>query len=214
MSRSRTGQWRPSISSPNATLPRSRAGGSDAANQWYDRCCVVSMTRSSSSRPPVHFCSPQGNLATLRVPIPMSRKVLHLMGRLGGMLSADLRAMLPALFHESYAPESAVACSPLASPPDFAPPLARFQRAVIEEWPSEPRLRCARPVCPRRALFGIMSQDQSTASIPNRHARVVVDPPATSRSRLRFRHRLPPDVPTANAPSAPHSLQVAPDGSI
>ena len=167
------------------------------------------------------FCHQQGNWATRRVRDPEEwRKVLHLMGRMGGMVSADLREKLPALFNEAYAPETAVAALTAGmGSPDFAPPPPpEVRRTVIEEWDLGGRASMQHDltVHPDGRIYSVdMSQDQLYRLDPATGARAAWPIP---RGDLPlggvFATSGPPDNPSSNAHVGPHSLQVAPDGSL
>ena len=138
------------------------------ANQWYD--LVLRRLDDPAQREELvrqcTFCHQQGNWATRRVRDPEEwRKVLHLMGRMGGMVSADLREKLPALFNEAYAPETAVAAlTARMGSPDFAPPPPpEVRRTVIEEWDLGGRASMQHDltVHPDGRIYSVdMSQDQ------------------------------------------------------
>ena len=193
------------------------------ANRWYD--LLLQRLDDPDEREEFvrqcTFCHQQGNGATRRVRDPEEwQKVLLLMGRMGGMLSRDLREKLPALLNEAYAPETAVASltADLGSP-DFAPPAPpEVLRAVVEEWDLGGRASMQHDmiVHPDGSIYSVdMSQDRLYRLQPDTGAR---------RSWTLPRGDLPPggvfaavgapDLPTANAHVGPHSLQVAPDGSV
>jgi virginiamycin B lyase len=194
------------------------------ANRWY-ALVLARLDEEPAQREELvrqcTFCHQQGSWATRRVRDPEEwRKVLHLMGRMGGMLSADLRAKLPALMNEAYAPETAVAAlTANLGRPDFAPPPPReVRRAVIEEWDLGGRssLQHDLAVHPDGRVYSVdMAQDQLYRLDPATGAREAWPLPqgdlplggvfATGRA---------PDNPDSNAHVGPHSLQVAPDGSI
>jgi len=83
------------------------------------------------------YCHQQGSAATRLVRDEEQwYKVLALMGRMGGMLTTDLRERLPGIYNAAYEPASAVAAlTARMHEPDFAPPPdVEARRAVIEEW--------------------------------------------------------------------------------
>jgi streptogramin lyase len=193
------------------------------ANRWYD--LVLQRIDDADQREELvrqcTYCHQQGNWATRRLREPVEwQKVLHLMGRMGGMLSADLRAKLPELFNEAYAPETAVAAltAGLGSPGFAPPPPEHVLPAIIDEWDLGGRASMQHDmiVHPSGTIYSVdMSQDQLYR----------LDPTDGSRQAWTLPHGdLPlggvfatggaPDVPTANAHVGPHSLQVAPDGSV
>ncbi len=193
------------------------------ANQWYD--LVLQRLDDPAQREELvrqcTFCHQQGNWATRRVRDPEEwRKVLHLMGRMGGMVSVDLREKLPALFNEAYAPETAVAAltAGMGSPDFVPPPPPEVRRTVIEEWDLGGRasLQHDLTVHPDGRIYSVdMSQDQLYRLDPATGARAAWPIP---RGDLPlggvFATGGPPDNPSSNAHVGPHSLQVAPDGSI
>ena len=193
------------------------------ANHWFD--LVLRRVDDPAQREELvrqcTFCHQQGSWATRRVRDPEEwRKVLHLMGRMGGMLSEDLRAKLPALFNDAYAPEAAVAAltANLASP-DFAPPPPpEVRRTVIEEWDLGGRasLQHDLAVHPDGRVYSVdMTQDQLYRLDPATGARAAWPIPAGDLPLGGvFATGGPPDNPSSNAHVGPHSLQVAPDGSI
>jgi len=193
------------------------------ANQWFD--LVLRRIEDPDQREELvrqcTYCHQQGSIATRRVREPEEwRKVLYLMGRMGGMLSADLREKLPALFNDAYAPETAVpALTANLGRADFAPPPSpEVRRAVVEEWDLGGRASMQHDlvVHPDARIYSVdMSQDQLYRLDPATGARESWSIP---RGDLPlggvFATGGGPDVPTTNAHVGPHSLQVAPDGSI
>ena len=193
------------------------------ANHWYD--LVLRRLDDEAQREELvrqcTFCHQQGNRAT-RVPRDVDewRKVIYLMGRRGGMLSADLREKLPQLFIDAYAPENAI---PLltegAERDDFAPPpSAEVRRAVVDEWDLGGRnsMQHDMLVHPDGPVYSVdMAQDQLYR----------LDPETGQRQAWTIPHGdLPlggvfaaaggPPNTNSNAHVGPHSLQVAPDGAV
>ena len=83
------------------------------------------------------YCHQQGNAATrLEREDWRWEKVLTLMARMGGTLTPELRAKIPALFRAAYDPaQAALRLTADAGAPGWAPPpSADARRAVIEEW--------------------------------------------------------------------------------
>jgi len=193
------------------------------ANHWYG--LVLERLDDAAQREELvrqcTYCHQQGNWATRRVREPEEwRKVLNLMGRMGGMLSSDLRERVPALFNEAYAPENAVpALTEGMGEPGFAPPPSpAARRAVVEEWDlgGPASMQHDMLVHPDGRIYSVdMSQDQLYRLDPETGARVAWSIP---RGDLPlggvFANAGPPDVPTSNAHVGPHSLQVAPDGAV
>jgi virginiamycin B lyase len=169
------------------------------------------------------YCHQQGSWATRRLRDDAEwQKVLALMARMGGTLSSDLRERLPALFTAAYEPEQAVAAlTAHMNEPGFAPPPdLEVRRAVVEQW----------------ELGGLASMQHDIAVHPDGRIYSVdmlqdklyrLDPMAEDGARMAWdvpRGDLPlggafggmgtPTPPNSNAHVGPHSLQVAPDGSI
>jgi virginiamycin B lyase len=193
------------------------------ANRWFD--LVLRRLDDPAQREELvrqcTFCHQQGSRATRRVCDPEEwHKVLHLMGRMGGLLSADLRARVPALFNEAYAPEAAVAAlTARIGEPDFAPPPSpEVRRAVIEEWDlgGHASLQHDLAVHPDGRIYSVdMTQDQLYRLDPATGARAAWPIPQGDLPLGGvFATGGPPDNPASNAHVGPHSLQIAPDGSI
>src|SRR5262249_53379232 len=148
------------------------------------------------------------------------RKVLHLMGRMGGMLSEDLRAKLPELFNTAYASETAVAALTAGiGRPDFAPPPPpEVRRTVIDEWDLGGRASVQHDIAvpPDGRVYSVdMAQDQLCRLDRATGARAAWPvPPGDLPLGGVFATGGPPDNPSSNAHVGPHSLQVAPDGSL
>jgi streptogramin lyase len=169
------------------------------------------------------YCHQQGNWATRRVRTEEEwRKLLLLMGRMGGMVSSELRAKIPGLFNEAYDLLTAVpALTHGMGGPEFEPPPSvEVRRAVIEEWELGGRASVQHDVMmhPDGRLYSVdMSEDKLYRLNP--------DVPGGARESWTIPHGdLPlggvfvpvetPVAPTSNAHVGPHSLQVAPDGAV
>lgn len=165
------------------------------------------------------FCHQQGNWAT-RVPRSAEdwEKIFKLMARMGGVISPGLRAELPAAFNAAYADDSYLEklAPAIAGPPPAPEPEALA--AVITEWdlghPASMQHDLA--VHPDGSVYSVdMNQDRLYRLDPRTSERRSWPIPAggaplggvfgTSRSAI---------APNSNAHVGPHSLQVAPDGSI
>jgi streptogramin lyase len=195
------------------------------ANRWYglllDR--IDDETQREQLVRQCTYCHQQGNWATrVQRPDEQWRKVLSLMARMGGGLSPELRAELPALFNSAYDLETAIPkLTERMHEPDFAPPpAAAVAHAAVEEW----------------VLGGAASMQHDLTTHPNGRVYSVdmtqdklyeLDPakPGGARRAWQVPHGdLPlggvfgglnsPTPPNANAYVGPHSLQVGPDGSI
>jgi len=169
------------------------------------------------------YCHQQGSLHTRLQRDPEEwRKLLLLMGRMGGNLTTALREKLPELFNSSYDPKYALPrLTANMNDPDFAPaPSAEVRRAVIEEWDLGSRSSMQHDVVlhPDGRLYTVdMAQDQLHR----------LDPSAPDGNRQSW--TLPRgDMPlggvfvsaggrppaNSNAHVGPHSIQVAPDGTL
>jgi streptogramin lyase len=195
------------------------------ANRWYQ--LLLARVEEPEQREELvrqcTYCHQQGSAATRRVREPEEwRKVLALMGRMGGMLSRDLRERLPALMNEAYAPEAAVAAlTARMHEPDFAPPPpAEVRAAIVDEWDLGERASMQHDltVHPDGRIYSVdMTQDRlyrldPAASDGDRRAWQI--PHGDLPIGGVFAHSGAPDVPTANARVGPHSIQVAPDGAL
>jgi virginiamycin B lyase len=167
------------------------------------------------------YCHQQGSSAT-RVPREdwQWEKVLHLMARMGGGLSPEVRAQVPGWFDAAYDPVRAVPrLTARMGEPDFAPPPQEAVRgAVIDEWVLGGRASMQHDlmVHPSGLVYSVdMMQDTlfqldpetgETKRFPIENSDLPLGGVfATSGSPLQ---------PSANARVGPHSLQAAPDGSI
>lgn len=169
------------------------------------------------------YCHQQGSWATRKVRDTEEwNKVLALMGRMGGLVSRDLRERLPDLFNEAYAPENAVAAltAGIGSEGFAPPPPAQVRAAVIDEWDlgSRASMQHDMVVHPDGRIYSVdMAQDALYRLDPNEPdgARESWTIPAGELPIGGvFVSAGPPDVPTSNARVGPHSLQVAPDGAV
>lgn len=195
------------------------------ANRWYQLLLarVEDPLEREELKRQCTYCHQQGSEATRKLREPEEwRKVLALMGRMGGMLSRDLRERLPALMNEAYSPESAVAALTAGMhEPGFAPaPPAEVRAALVEEWDLGGRasMQHDMTVHPDGRIYSVdMTQDQLyrlDPSAPDGDRRSWPVPQGELPIGGVFANAGPPDVPTANARVGPHSLQVAPDGAL
>jgi streptogramin lyase len=195
------------------------------ANHWYD--LVLRRVTDAAEREELvrqcTYCHQQGSEATRKLRDPEEwNKVLALMGRMGGLVSRDLRERLPELFNEAYAPESAVAALTAGmGGDDFAPPPpADVRQSVVEEWDlgSRASMQHDMVVHPDGRIYSVdMTQDalyRLDPRVPDGARRSFAIPAGDLPLGGVFASAGAPDVPTSNARVGPHSLQVAPDGSI
>jgi virginiamycin B lyase len=169
------------------------------------------------------YCHQQGSLFTRQVRGETEwHKVLALMGRMGGMVSDDLRARIPEVFNAAYDPARAVpALTAGWQRPDFAPPPApAVRRAAIEEWELGGRASVQHDVTvhPDGRIYSVdMSQDMLYRLDPRVRGGLRESWPLPDAGLPLggvFAAVATPDIPTSNAHVGPHSLQVAPDGSV
>jgi streptogramin lyase len=195
------------------------------ANRWYQ--LVLERLADASQREELKrqctYCHQQGNAPTRRVRGEQEwRQVVARMGRMGGMLSRDLREKLPALFNAAYDPKTAVPelLARIGEPGFADPPPPEARRALIEEWElgGADSMQHDVVVHPDGRLYSVdMSQDKLYR----------LDPRAADGARRSwdipqgdlplggvFASAGPPPVATSNARAGPHSIQVAPDGAL
>jgi streptogramin lyase len=195
------------------------------ANRWYQ--LVLDRIEDAAQREELKrqctYCHQQGNAATRRVRDPDEwRKVLARMGRMGGILSRDLRQELPALFDAAYDPATAVpALLARMDEPGFAdPPQGRAMGALIEEWElgGGASMQHDLVVHPDGRIYSVdMAQDQLyrlDPAAPDGARRSWEIPRGDLPLGGVFASAGPPLVATANAHVGPHSIQVAPDGAL
>ncbi len=165
------------------------------------------------------FCHQQGSWAT-RVPRSTADwdKILKLMARMGGVISSDLRAELPAAFNAAYADEAYVAA---LTRPAFVPPpgpQGAAATAVVTEWDlgHAASMQHDLVVHPDGMIYSVdTNQDQLYRLDPRTSARKAwAIPRGDSPLGGVFNVTGTILAPNSNSHVAPHSLQVAPDGSI
>lgn len=165
------------------------------------------------------FCHQQGSWATR---VQRSRedweKIFKLMGRMGGIISADLRAELPDAFNSAY--EEHAYLTKLTQPRFVPPPgpQGAAATAVITEWDigHPASMQHDLTVHPDGHIYSVdTNQDQLYR----------LDPRTNERKAFAIRRGDSPLggvfnttgtvlAPNSNAHVAPHSLQVAPDGTV
>jgi len=195
------------------------------ANHWY--ALVLERIEDPAQREELKrqctFCHQQGNWATRRIRDPEAwRKVIALMGRMGGMIGRDLRERLPTLLNEVYDPDHAVPrLTAGMDEPGFAPPPPpAARRAVIEEWELGGGASMQHDVVyhPDGFLYSVdMGQDQLYRLDPaapggDRRAWTVPDAGLPLGGVMRSSSRPLPS--NYNTRQGPHSIQVAPDGKL
>jgi streptogramin lyase len=168
------------------------------------------------------YCHQQGNPATrLEREDWQWEKVLSLMGRMGGLLSPELRAQVPALFRAAYDPAHAVpALTARMHEPDFAPPPGpEVRRALLEEWELGERssMQHDLAVHPDGRVYSVdMTQDKLFRLDPSRPG-VAMEAFAVPRGDMPLGGVFATGQPlpsNSNAHHGPHSIQVAPDGAL
>ncbi len=167
------------------------------------------------------YCHQQGNEAT-RVPREdwQWEKVLALMARMGGGLSSEVAAQVPSWFDAAYDPAHAIPrLTAGMGTSQFAPaPPAEVRRAVIDEWVLGGRASMQHDlmVHPSGHIYSVdMMQDELYRLDPDTGESKRFPIPADGLPLGGvFATSGSPLVPNANAHVGPHSLQVAPDGSV
>jgi len=196
------------------------------ANRWYRLALerIDDPGQREELKRQCTFCHQQGSWATRRVRDPEEwRKVIALMGRMGGMVGRDLRETIPTLFNEVYDPETAVPrlTRGLGEPGFAPPPPPEVRRAVVDEWALGGRASMQHDVVFHRGEGRLYSVDMDQ----DRLYRLDPDAPGGDRRSwaiprdgvplgglLRSKSR--PPTPTSNQHVGPHSIQVAPDGRL
>ncbi len=178
---------------------------SDAKREEFTRQCT--------------FCHQQGNWATR---VQRSRedweKVLKLMGRMGGIISAGLRAELPDAFNAAY--EEHAYLAQLTQPAFVSPPgpQGAAATAVITEWDvgHPASMQHDLTVHPDGTIYSVdTNQDQLYRLDPRTNERKSWDiPRGDSPLGGVFNTTGTLLAPNTNAHVAPHSLQIAPDGAV
>ncbi len=195
------------------------------ANRWY--ALVLERIPDASQREELvrqcTYCHQQGNEATRRLRDEEEwRKILALMARMGGFLSEDLRTKLPALFNQAYDPAHAVpALTAGMGREDFAPPPpAEVRRAVIEEWELGHRASMQHDLAmhPDGRIYSVDMTQDKLYRLDLRDGRARRESFDVPQGELPlggvFAGQGDPLPSNANARVGPHSLQIAPDGSI
>lgn len=169
------------------------------------------------------YCHQQGSAATrLERDDAQWDKVLALMSRMGGMLSPELRAKVPALMRAAYDPATALpALTADRDAPGFAPPpAAEVRRAVVDEWElgSRASMQHDLTVHPDGRIYSVdMTQDRLYRLDPAQPGVAVASFPIPAGDLPlggAFAATGGPLPPYSNAHQGPHSIQVAPDGSL
>jgi len=196
------------------------------ANRWYrlvlDR--IDDPDQREELKRQCTFCHQQGSWATRRTREPEEwRKIVALMGRMGGMVGRNLRESIPTVFNEAYAPENAVPqlTAGMGKPGFAPPPPPRVRAAVIEEWELGGRASMQHDVVFHRGegrLYSVdMAQDllyRVDPSVPGGDRQSWPIPNDGLPRGGVFRSKSRPEMPNTNSHVGPHSLQVAPDGRV
>lgn len=193
------------------------------ANRWYALALAKldDPARREELLRQCTYCHQQGSEATRRQRSDDEwRKVLALMGRMGGIVSNELRAEIPKLFNAAYDPAVAVpALTARMHEADFAPPPPdTVRRARIDEWELGGRASTQHDIVvhPDGRIYSVdMTQDQLYRLDPARGTRESWPiPPGDLPLGGVFAATETPQVPNSNAHVGPHSIQVAPDGAL
>ena len=195
------------------------------ANHWF--ALVLARVGDGARREELvrqcAYCHQQGNEATRRIRDDEDwERVLTLMGRMGGIVSSELRAEIPTLFDAAYDPASAVpALTAQRQHADFAPPPPTdVRRARIDEWElgGTASMQHDIVVHPDGRIYSVdMTQDQLYRLDPGaaHGARAAWSIPTgdlpLGGAMAATEQEQPPG---SNARVGPHSIQVAPDGSL
>jgi streptogramin lyase len=197
------------------------------ANRWYQ--LVLERLDDPAQREELKrqctYCHQQGNWATRRERTEDDwAKLIEMMARRGGMLSRELREALPAHLVAAYALEQAIPkLTARMHEPDFEPPPApEVWRAVIEEWELGGRASMQHDmvVHPDGSIYSVdMAQDMLYRLDPRvpggaRQTWPVPQGDLPLGGTMTESGQAVVAEPTSNARVGPHSLQVAPDGSI
>ena len=195
------------------------------ANHWY--ALVLERLDDPAERAELKqqctYCHQQGNWATHRERTREEwEKLILLMGRRGAMISQSLRAKLPDIFVDAYAPENALPKlvglrQPSGSP--VSPPTQEARRALIEEWDLGGRASTQHDVMvhPDGRLYSVDGPQDALhrldLSVPGgkRESWTV---PHGELARGGVFASSGRSTSTSNSRVGPHSLQTAPDGSI
>jgi len=167
------------------------------------------------------YCHQQGSRAT-RVPREdwEWERLLSLMARMGGVLSPEVRAQVPGWFRAAYDPATAVpALTRDRDAPEFAPaPSPRVRQALIEEWVLGDRssMQHDLAVHPDGHVYTVdMLQDRLFRLDPatGETASFAIPDDGLGLGGV-FAGSGQPLPPNSNAHEGPHSIEVAPDGSL
>lgn len=165
------------------------------------------------------FCHQQGSWAT-RVPRSAEDwdKIFKLMARMGGIISPELRAELPHAFNAAYDETSYL---PALTQPTFVapePPRGAAARAVVTEWDIGHAASMQHDIVvhPDGSIYSVdTNQDELYRLDPRTNERkAFAIPRGDSPLGGVFNTTGTLIAPNSNSHVAPHSLQVAPDGSI
>lgn len=168
------------------------------------------------------FCHQQGSWATRRQRDPEEwKKILLLMGRKGAFLPNQLREELPALFNAAYDPKNAVPelTAGLGTPAFEPPPPPEVRRAVIDEWQLGDGGSMMHDIVmhPDGRLYAVDMDEDALY-------RLDVSGPEPIRKAWKFPDAGLPvggmfatkddKASSGGSHVGPHSIQVAPDGSL
>ena len=163
------------------------------------------------------FCHQQGSWATRVQRSPQEwRKLLALMARMGGILTPRMRVLVPETLNAAYDESSYVPrLGEHFTPP--APPSAVARRAVVTEWEigTAASMLHDAAVAPDGRIYAVdMTQDTLYRLDPTTGARrafALPDAGLPLGGAFASRQTIPAN---ATAHVGPHSLQIAPEGSV
>jgi streptogramin lyase len=197
------------------------------ANHWYARVFaqIDDPALAHRLKRECTYCHQQGSLFTRRERSADEwRKIIGLMGRRGAMLPQEIRDPLPELFIRAYDREAAVPelTRGWEDAEAFAPvPAPEVLQARVDEWDLGGRASMQHDVVvhPGGTLYSVdASQDQLYRLTPRPGSGSLreswpVPAPGLPTGGV-FRGPTEPVSQTSNERVGPHSLQVAPDGSV
>jgi len=165
------------------------------------------------------YCHQQGNWATrVRRSKEDWENIFNRMERLGGVVSPALRAELPAAFNAGYDDNTSVAA---LTQPEFVPPPApegKVAKAVITEWAVGDPISMLHDIAVEHdgSIWAVDTNADRLLRLDPKTNQRKEYPIPTGKSEVGgiFHNSGFLQMPNAIAKVAPHSLQVAEDGTI